>query len=149
LNIVISTATGEDLSALAVLFNDYRVFYKQPSDINLAQAFLSERIHKQESVILYAKSEQGQYLGFTQLYPTFSSVSAKRVWILNDLFVSEMARNMGVGKKLLDKAKEFAGQTRAKGLSLQTATDNFGAQKLYEGLGYKQVNDYLAYFLTL
>jgi ribosomal protein S18 acetylase RimI-like enzyme len=149
MQIIIARATLKEVDGIAELFDAYRVFYQQSADKALARAFITERLEKSESVIFYAKSDQGRYLGFTQLYPTFSSVSAKRLWILNDLFVSDTARNMGLGSKLLNRAKEFAQQNQAKGISLQTAADNLGAQRLYEGLGYKPVTEYQAYFLAL
>ncbi|MBA4536186.1 GNAT family N-acetyltransferase [Bacillus aquiflavi] len=141
-------ATKEDLSGVANLFNMYRVFYQQPSNVQKASQFLSERFEKEESVIFVAV-ENGNYLGFTQLYPSFSSVSLKRLWILNDLFVHEKARKRGIGKKLLAAAKEYAEKSGAKGLTLQTAKDNFSAQRLYENNGYKQDADFLYYDLTL
>ncbi|WP_328590360.1 GNAT family N-acetyltransferase [Veronia nyctiphanis] len=88
-------------------------------------------------------------VGFTQLYPSFSSVSAQKTWILNGLFVKEEARGQGAGKALLDAAKAFTHSTGAKGLSLETAKDNHHAQALYESLGYEKDDRYYSYFLTL
>lgn len=74
----ISKVTNAELAAVAPLFNNYRVFYGQPSDLALATSFLAERITNEESVILLAKDDSGKPVGFTQLYPSFSSVSAAR-----------------------------------------------------------------------
>lgn len=71
----IRTATINDIDVIAVLFDAYRVFYQQPSDIESAKSFLRQRIEKHESVIFLANSDTGEALGFTQLYPTLSSVS--------------------------------------------------------------------------
>ena len=88
-------------------------------------------------------------LGFTQLYPSFSSVSTKRLWILNDLFVSDEARRFGVARALMEKARIFAIETDAKGLILETALDNEPAQALYESLGYTRDDEYYRYLLNV
>ncbi|MDQ0219822.1 GNAT family N-acetyltransferase [Peribacillus cavernae] len=141
-------ATLSDLKEVSNLFNLYRMFYKQPSDLNGVELFISERLKNQESVI-FVTVDQGEYLGFTQLYPSFSSVSMKRTWILNDLYVHEEARRKGVAQKLLEKAKEYALSTGAKSLELQTAPDNNDAQRLYEKNGYKVDSSFLNYALNL
>ena len=124
------------LDKLAHIFDLYRQFYKQNGDINAAKLFLKERIVASESII-FAAFEDGTIVGFTQLYPTFSSVTLQRSWILNDFFVLENQRGKNVGTRILEHAKDFARQTESKGLYLQTDADN-PAQKLYERLGWVQ-----------
>ncbi|KGR78028.1 GNAT family N-acetyltransferase [Ureibacillus manganicus] len=141
-------ATIEDLDGVSNLFNFYRMFYNQESDLEGAKTYIKQRIEKEESVIFVVKVEQN-YLGFTQLYPTFSSISMKRAWILNDLYVDVEARKQGVGEMLLHKAKEFAIETGAKSLSLSTAPDNYSAQKLYEKNGYEKDSTFYHYELDL
>ncbi len=116
------------LDAVIPLFDAYRQFYGQDSDIALAKEFLTVRVANNESVIFLAKNAEGKAVGFTQLYPSFSSVSARRIWILNDLFVTEDARGQGIGKALMNAAKQHAGQTFAKGLALSTQKENAGAR---------------------
>ncbi len=144
----IQKASLHDLDLIAPLFDAYRSFYQQPSDLDLAKAFLFERLQGQESVIFFAINEQGAGLGFVQLYPSFSSVSAKRLWILNDLFVAASARRQGVARQLMQRARDYAIETGAKGLFLETAHDNFQGQSLYESLRY-QKNSEFYYFLDL
>ena len=131
----------EDLPQLAILFDQYRVFYKQPTDIPAAQSFLQERIEKKESVIIIAV-EENSIAGFTQLYPIFSSVSMKKAWLLNDLFVQKDKRGKGVAAALLAAAKNFGKETNAKFLLLQTGADNFTAQSVYEKNNWKKSDDY-------
>lgn len=143
----IHKATMKDLEDIATLFNQYRMFYKQESNIEGAKVFLRERIEKDESVIFVAVQD-GEYVGFTQLYPSFSSISMKRLWILNDLFVHKNSRGTGVGKRLLEAAKQFASENGAKGLKLQTEVDNISAQRLYAENGYMRDSHYYHYELT-
>ncbi|MCP1123592.1 GNAT family N-acetyltransferase [Bacillus sp. 3103sda1] len=141
-------ASMEDLQGVASLFNEYRMFYRQDSNIEEAEQFLHERLEQNESIIFVAV-EDGKYVGFTQLYPSFSSISMKELWILNDLFVQKDVRGAGIGKQLLKAAEQFALETDAKGLKLQTEVDNVTAQRLYVENGYIRDSRYFHYELNL
>ncbi|AND69153.1 hypothetical protein ATSB10_16990 [Dyella thiooxydans] len=137
-----------DLDRLAPLFDAYRQFYRQPADLARARDFLAERLARQESLVLLAELD-GEAIGFTQLYPLFSSVRTVRTWLLNDLFVAPSARRGGAGRALLQEA---AAQARARGaasLSLSTALDNAPAQALYESLGWVRDTQFCGYGLAL
>ncbi|MCH7523552.1 MAG: GNAT family N-acetyltransferase [Bacteroidetes bacterium] len=141
----IITAHIEHLDLIVSLFDAYRVFYGKPSDKNAAKQFLFERLKNRDSIIFLALVDN-EAVGFTQLYPSFSSVSMKPIYILNDLFVTEAYRKQGIGVALLNKAKELCREQKYKGLALQTETTN-PAQHLYERLGWKKDPD-LQYFWT-
>lgn len=141
----ITQANIEHLEDLVPLFNDYRIFYKQKSNEQLASQFLKDRIQNNESIIFMAYVNN-EAVGFTQLYPLFSSVSMKPMYLLNDLFVKSNFRGKGIGEALINKAKALCETQQNKGLALQTATDN-PAQKLYERLGFIKDHD-LYYFWT-
>lgn len=133
------------------LFDKYRMFYEQPSDKKLAKAFIEERLKNKESVIFVAFEKQGNAsipVGFTQLYPTYSSVRVVKNWILNDLYVDAEFRKKGIGEKLISVAMQFAKADGAKFVQLETAKDNYIAQKLYETIGFKKQlpdDDYFVY----
>lgn len=145
----IRQATIHDLDVLVPLFDGYRQFYKQPSDPARARDFLAERFAHQESVILLTCDEQGVGLGFTQLYPLFSSVRAVRIYLLNDLFVVADARRLGVASALMMASADHARALGAASLSLATALDNTPAQALYESLGWKRDHEFCEYALAL
>ena len=139
MSVEVRRATPEDVPAVAPLFDAYRVFYGQEPDPELAGRFLRERLERAESVVFLAlDGEAGRVTGFTQLYPLFSSVAARRKWLLNDLFVAPEARVRGVGAALLKTARRFVAETGAKGLELAAAPDNVAAQRLYEATGWKR-----------
>lgn len=142
-------ANNSDIADLAVLFDGYRVYYQQPTNIDLAKTFLSQRIDQQDSALFVAQNTNGQLIGFLQLYPIFSSVSAKKSLLLNDLFVAENARKSGVARALMDAARQHAQQQEACWLMLQTEKTNDKAQKLYESLGYKRDEDCYYYYLSV
>lgn len=141
-------ASIQDVKETAILFDQYRQFYKQVQDLIGAEAYITERLEKGDSAIFLAK-DGDEYVGFTQLYPTFSSIGMKRAWILNDLYVAENARKQGVGEKLLDVAEEFARETGAGSIALSTAPDNEKAQRLYERKGYERDKQFYHYELGL
>ncbi len=141
----ISRAKLKDLKVLAELFDAYRIFYKQDSNISAAKRYLKQRIMQNDSII-YIAFENDDAVGFTQLYPMFSSVSMQSMYILNDLFVIPSHRNKGIGEALLDRAKHLCRSENNKGLGLQTAFDN-PAQNLYSRLGFVKETD-LFFFWT-
>ncbi len=141
-------ANIEHLEALSILFDQYRVFYHQASDLDRARLFLKERFDERDSII-FAASSRDQIVGFTQLYPSFSSVSMKRIWILNDLFVTFSHRNQGIARSLMAIARQYAEETGAIRISLATQQSNHPAQALYESLGYARDEVFHHYSLRL
>lgn len=141
----IHQATINDLDSLTELFDFYRLFYKQASDLKGAREFLEERLTKNESVIFIAY-EDGKPVGFTQLFPSFSSVSMQKSFVLNDLYVKETARRKGVAKELINRAIALAKETNAKGILLETGKENVNAQKLYEMIGFTKESNYYYYY---
>jgi len=148
--LTVKQATIEQIDDIAYLFNEYRVFYEQATDLNGAKQFILERFQQRDSVIfLVIDEEENKAIGFTQLYPSHSSVSMKRIWILNDLYVLESHRKQGVASLLLEEARSYGVLTNAARISLSTAINNETAQKLYEQKGYRQDNEYYHYSYEL
>ncbi|MCX6274691.1 MAG: GNAT family N-acetyltransferase [Bacteroidetes bacterium] len=131
----IISATIAELEPLAEMFDLYRQFYRQQSDISGAQKFLAERISNNDSVIFLAK-QPSDYTGFVQCYPLFSSVGMKKLWLLNDLFVKSDYRGKGISKLLIDRCKQLAKDTGAKGLMLETEKSNTIGNQLYPKEGF-------------
>jgi GNAT superfamily N-acetyltransferase len=132
----------EHLEEVSKLFDQYRVFYNQPSDLESARAFMQERFQKNDSTV-FAVRNNGRMVGYTQLFPSFSSVSMKRVWILNDLFVQETHRKKGAAKLLMTAAENFARETGAVRIILSTHASNIAAQSLYESFGYGELEGWV------
>lgn len=148
MNLEIQQLTEEAVIHIAPLFDSYRMFYEQESNVGAATVFLKERLRNKESIILVAKMDD-HYVGFTQLYPTFSSVAMKRAYILNDLFVVERYRKNGVAKALMNAAFQFAANQDSRFVALETGANNMKAQALYEKMGMtteKDVKHYIHYW---
>lgn len=137
-----------DIDRIAPLFDSYRQFYGQEPDVEGARDFIAERLGNLQSVILMATGRHDEAIGFTQLYPAFSSVSMRRIWILNDLYVVDAARRKGVAWALIEAAQSMSVATGAKGLVLATAIGNHGAKTLYESFGFIRDDEFHHYFLA-
>lgn len=144
--IEIKRATLSDIESLTSLFDQYRVFYLQDPKPNEAETFLENRIINDDSAILIAKKNDIA-IGFAQLYPSFSSVSMRQLWILNDLFVEPAHRKQNVAKSLIAAAESLARASGSIGLTLKTSRDNESAQALYEKLGWKRDEQFVSYNL--
>jgi GNAT superfamily N-acetyltransferase len=147
-SIEVRQATVEDVDLVVPLFNAYRQFYRQASDPERAERFLLERFEHKDSVIFLAL--RGTIaVGFTQLYPSFSSGAMARIFILNDLFVVPEARKQGVGSALLSAAAQHGRQSSALRLTLSTEVTNAKAQALCEAQGWQRDTTFCAYHLAL
>ncbi len=142
-------ASVADIESLVPLFDAYRVFYGKASDVAVARSFLLERFQHNQSALFIALQTNGAAVGFTQLYPSFSSVSAARAFILNDLYVVPEARRLGVAVKLLEAAANYGRTVGAIRLSLSTAIDNDTAQALYVSQGWGRDTNFYVYSLPL
>lgn len=137
-------ASEEQLDDVAVMFDRYRVFYGRESDLNAARSFLVQRMTDQDSVVFIAYVDS-QPAGFAQLYPSYSSVSLARTWILNDLFVNEDFRRKGVAQSLLDRSVQHAKESQSAFVSLVTGVENHSAQSLYESAHWLKDEEYIRY----
>ena len=142
-------ANLEHIEEVSRLFDLYRQFYECTPDLELAIRFITERIEREESDIFVA-IDGDMASGFVQLYPSFCSVDAVKIYILYDLYVDANKRKLGLGEKLMNVATEWARSNGAARLDLLTAHDNLIGQNLYEKLGYKRdLEDFYAYTLDV
>lgn len=147
---VVRQATPDDREIVAQLFDQYRQFYRRASDLAAARAFIGSRLQNGDSIIFVVQAEPGgAVVGFTQLYPLFASLAIGRAFVLNDLFVSPVARGLGLGRHLLDRAARYGREAGAKYLELSTETTNAAAQRLYEKIGWVRETGFLHYSLDL
>ena len=147
MNIRTQPATFEQLDALVPLFDAYRQFYQQPSNLEGARAYLQARLERDEATVFLA-FDGDRALGFALLYDTFTSVAMQPLTILNDLYTIREARGHGVAHALIAQCVAHA---KAKGsfrLRLRTAKDNEIAQRVYEHIGFKRDEVFYTYDLN-
>lgn len=147
MNIRIQPATLEQLDLLVPLFDAYRQFYQQPSDLDGARAYLQARLERGEATVFLA-FDGDRALGFALLYDTFTSVAMKPLTILNDLYTLPEARGQGVAHALIASCAEHAQARGSFRLRLRTAKDNEIAQRVYEHIGFKRDEVFYTYDLN-
>lgn len=133
-----------NLEETAELFDKYRIFYKQNSNLTSARKFIKERLRKKDSII-FLISEEKKIIGFCQIYPSYSSVAMKQIYILNDLYIEPQYRQKGAAKALLLHAKNYTKENKVTKIVLKTAIDNIAAQNLYQKLGYVADREFVHY----
>jgi ribosomal protein S18 acetylase RimI-like enzyme len=141
-------ATIHDLQRLVPIFDSYREHFEQEKNPLLVERFLFEKFEHLESVIFIAE-QQNEVIGFAQLYPTFSSLTLQRVWLLNDFFVAKEFRDCGVGTKLFGRVKDFSILTKSKGIELSVEHTNKRAWSFWEKQGFKLDEEFRYYFSKL
>ena len=137
----------QDVDQLTDLVEQYREFYGQARS-EQTPSYLMERISKREAVILVAENDDA-LVGFTQCYPTFSTVSLSVIWLLNDLFVIPDHRRQQVAEQLMQAAEDAAKEAGATRVWLRTAHTNTPAQSLYEKRGWVEDEVFKRYDLML
>ena len=121
-----------------------------PSDEDLlAQARELIASPERDGVQLLARDDAGRAVGFATILWTWSTLSAARIGVMNDLFVLEDARGTGVAEALIEAC---AGRCRERGavsLEWQTAHDNHRAQAVYDRVGARRDERWLDYALDV
>ena len=145
----IINAKLEHLDALAVLFNEYRMFYQKDSNPDAAMAYLKARLSNEEAIVFLAQDATKKALGFVLLYPSFSSLSMGKIYVLNDLYVEKSSRGKGISHALMRAARDFARENHAVKIILKTSKDNQVAQSLYKSEDYHLETRFLTYELDL
>ena len=147
----IFAAQPEHLEALTALIDRYRQFYGKPSNLAHAEHFVNARLKARDTLFLIARvtdsQNRGRAAGFTQLFPSFSSVSGARILLLNDLYVQPSLRQQGIGRALMRAARDYARETGFAGIKLETQETNRIGQALYESEGYLRQMGFFQYFL--
>lgn len=131
-------ATLEHLDLLTPLFIEFRESNGADTLPESSRKFLQTRLKRNESVIYLALDAQEKPLGFCQLFPSYSSSSLKRVWLINDIYVAAHARRQLVADKLLQTAKQMAQSTHSVRLRAMHQADNPRAKALYESIGFRE-----------
>ncbi len=132
--------TESDLPDLLPLMRAYCDFYSVSSGdselLAMSRALIADP--EREGVQLIARDETKAAIGFATIFWSWSTLSASRIGVMNDLFVAPEARGGGVAKALIAACRERCGQRGAAWLTWQTARDNARAQALYDRIGARR-----------
>lgn len=134
---MVKCAAIDDLNEIANLVMKYRDFYGVHNQSREeVESFIRDRITNDQSKIFIAIDVNGHGIGFIQLYPSYSTVSLKPQWVLNDLYVEEDYRKQGIGTELMNAVKEYFSD-KAKGFILVTDKENHTAKSFYDNNGWE------------
>jgi len=143
-------ATTSDIPLLLPLFDRYRFFYEQVSDVKACEEYLRARFSREESAIFIAlEIQNGEVvaLGFSMMYISFSTIGLKKFWSLHDLYVEEEYRKQGIAKMLINKCKELAMEDNPIGVVIESRISNQSAQHLFDSVGFVKEGEHYFYFL--
>ena len=144
----IISASLEHLDHLTPMFIRYRELYGAMPQAEASKDFLAERLNKQEAIILLA-FEEDPLPGFCLVNPSFSSVSLRPMWIINDMYVAEDARRKHIAQQLLKALAEQARSNDAVRLRVSIHASNEIAQRLYESAEFAEDQNFRNYILPL
>ena len=141
-------ANKNHIEGVSILFDLYRQFYKYQKDLKNSKNYIHKMIANNKSII-FIGTENENIIAFVQLYETFDSLNLSKKLILYDLYILEKYRRLGIGRKLMDKSKDFAINNNFPRIELSTSINNYSAQKLYESLDYIRDKEYCDYGLEV
>lgn len=146
----IDTVGEADLAELLPLMRSYCDFYGVATSdaalLALARALIADP--EREGVQLLARDDSGAAVGFATIFWSWSTLSAARLAVMNDLFVTPEARGSGAAEALIEACSDRARLHGATTLGWQTAKDNRRAQALYERVGARR-EEWLDYSLAV
>ena len=147
---VITVATEADLPELLPLMRAYCDFYGVAPDdeqlLVMARALIADP--DREGIQLIARGADGRAVAFATVFWTWSTLSASRIGVMNDLFVSPDARGRRLGEALIEACRERCARHGATSLQWQTAKSNERAQRLYDRIGGERA-EWLDYSLEV
>jgi GNAT superfamily N-acetyltransferase len=133
----VSTVGEADLGELLPLLRGYADFYEvSPSDealLELSCALIADP--EREGMQFLARDGEGRAIGFATVYWLWSTTSATRIGLMNDLFVAPEGRGSGAAEALIERCRAACRERGASKLTWQTAKDNARAQAVYDRIG--------------
>ena len=129
----------EDLQDLLPLMRGYCDFYATaPADddlVALSRALLADPEREGAQLLARDRERGGAAAGFATVYWTWSTTTARRLAVMNDLFVADTARGTGLAEALIAACADLAGAHGVRALSWSTAPSNRRAQRVYDRTG--------------
>jgi GNAT superfamily N-acetyltransferase len=133
----VSTVGEADLGELLPLMRGYADFYAvSPADealLELSRALIADPV--KEGMQFLARDDAGRAIGFATVYWLWSTTSATRIGLMNDLFVAPEGRGRGAAEALIERCRTACRERGASKLTWQTAKDNARAQAVYDRIG--------------
>ncbi|MDA5633005.1 MULTISPECIES: GNAT family N-acetyltransferase [Rhizobium/Agrobacterium group] len=146
MNYTIQTPTPSDTSALYRLIKEHAAFEKSVASLTEIDLGLLQCQH--EAIRFLVAAEGQTLLGYAALTFDWSVWRAQRYAHLDCLFVSELNRGGGIGRRLFAAAKILAMQEGVDRMEWQTPVWNEQAVRFYrrEGADYQNKSRFIITF---
>lgn len=145
----IRRAEAGDRGQLASLMLEYIVdFYACPAPDQNDLARLQDRLEEGRIGCQFVAERDGRLIGFATLYASYSTLRARPVAILNDLYVALEERGSGAGQALFKACREYARSQGYASMSWETDRSNTKAQRFYDRMG-GEAGTWLTYSVDL
>lgn len=147
MNLTIATATPADEAEWRGLWAQYLAFYRCDLDPEITSRTWARILDAASPLTARLARREGVMLGFALHHHHASTWVAGDDCYLEDLFVAEAARGLGVGRALID---DLIGLARAQGwhrLYWHTHEENARARRLYDS--YAPSDGHIRYRIPL
>ena len=138
-----------DLDELIPLMRGYCDFYEvAPSDGALRALARALIEHPDTSGVQLIAREDGEALGFATIFWSYSTLSARAIGVMNDLYVAPQGRGRGLGAELIRACEAECAARGIEILEWETAPSNARAQSVYERFDAAR-SEWVAYTLAV
>ncbi len=126
----------QQFEALLPMIAAYQAFYEaEEIDGERNRRFFSRFLAPSDEGMMIGAWRDGELVGYACLYWHHSSTQARDTVLMNDLYVAEAARGLGVGRALIEASRDVARERGAPHVEWSTRPDNVTAQRLYDSTG--------------
>jgi len=144
-SVSVERVNPDNFDEVLPLIGLYQSFYGKICNIEQNRKFFGQFLTCDTRGIQFCARQDGhRVVGFVTLYFQFSSLKPGTMCVLNDLYVDESSRSMGIAKKLINHSWQYASENGFDSINWVTATENKAAQKLYDSLT-EDKSDWYAY----
>jgi ribosomal protein S18 acetylase RimI-like enzyme len=134
----------EDISKLHLQSHDLHVMnrpdlYRANTDYTFDFNYFKTLLDNDKAKVFIVENEEEKIIAYTILKveeaPIHPNFVSRRILNMNEICVSEQCRGRGIGKLLLEKAKNYAKEVGASSLELRVISFNESAIKFYRSMG--------------
>ena len=119
------------------------IYATAPGAEKTMRRFLADLASSSQSFLFVAVSGE-RTVGFVsgELREGSPTFRAKTWASVDDIFVEEGHRSLGIGRALVESVRAWAEERGSSGISLQVAAANGRGRSFYENLGFREVSVY-------
>lgn len=131
MNYNITPAAEEDFPGILALIQEFAIFQKMPDKVSVS---LQQMLEGKTLFNAFIAKTDDRIIGFASYFPAWYSWSGKALY-LDDLYVRDAYRKMGIGKALLDAVVGKAKVENCIKVRWQVSNWNTNAIEFYKKMG--------------